>query len=190
VQAELNRLEELILDRPRIPFTRRTIVDEEQLLDQLDLVRINLPRAFEEALAILRQRDELIVQAEDYAREIVEAAQQQAAQLVDELGILRQAEAEAAQLRQQVQQDCEELRRRTLHEIEQMRLQARQEIEQLRQMALGECDDIQDGADEYADAVLSRLEQQLGEMLRAIRNGRSQLRSGSSVSAADANLLP
>ncbi len=190
MQAELNRLEELILDRPRIPFTRRTIVDEEQLLDQLDLVRINLPTAFEESLRLLRQRDELILQAEDYAREIVETAQQQAAQLVDEIGLVRQAEAEAAQVRQQVQQDCEELQRRTLHEIEQMRLQAAQEIDQLRQLALGECEDIQAGADEYADAVLSRIEQQLGEMLRVIRNGRSQLRSGGQVRAADAQSLP
>ncbi len=187
VQAELNRLEELILDRPRIPFTRRTIVDEEQLLDQLDLVRIHLPSAFEEALALLRQRDELVLQAEDYAREIVEAAQQQAAQLVDEVGIVRQAEVEATQLRQQVQQDCEEMQRRTLNEIEQMRVQALQEIEQMRQLALGECEDIQAGADKYADAVLTRIEQQLGDMLRVVRNGRSQLRSGGQVRAADAN---
>ncbi|NJO21393.1 MAG: ATP synthase F0 subunit B, partial [Spirulinaceae cyanobacterium RM2_2_10] len=154
------------------------------------LVRINLPRAFEEALTLLRQRDELLLQAEDYAREIVEAAQQQAVQLVDEMGIIRQAEVEAAQLRQQVQQDCEELQRRTLNDIEQMRLQAVQDIEQMRQLALGECEDIQEGADEYADAVLSRIELQLGEMMRVIRNGRSQLRSGGQVSAADANALP
>jgi hypothetical protein len=38
-----------------------------------------------------------------------------------------------------------------------------------------ECDDIQNGADDYADAVLTSIEQQLTEMLRVIRNGRQQL---------------
>ncbi len=33
VQRELNRLEEIVLASPHIPLTRRTLVDEEQLLD-------------------------------------------------------------------------------------------------------------------------------------------------------------
>ncbi|NEO27315.1 MAG: ATP synthase F0 subunit B [Kamptonema sp. SIO4C4] len=178
MQTELNRLEELILDNPRIPFTRKTIVDEEQLLDQLDLVRINLPEAFEEASEILRQKEEIFLQAEEYAQDIIESAQQQADQLLDEMGIVRQAEIEAAQLRSSVQQECDELQQKTLSEIEQTRMQAMQELEQMRQMAIAECEEIQDGADEYADAVLTRIEQQLSDMLRVIRNGRQQLRGG------------
>jgi hypothetical protein len=45
----------------------------------------------------------------------------------------------------------------------------------MRHMALEECEDIQNGADDYADAVLNSIEQQLSEMLRVIRNGRQQL---------------
>jgi cell division septum initiation protein DivIVA len=175
IQAELNRLEELILDNPRIPFTRKTIVDEEQLLDRLDVVRINLPTAFEEAMEVVRQKEEILLQAEEYAQEMIELAKQQAAQFLDELGLVRQAETEAAQIRQAVRQECEDLQQQTLAEIEQMRMQAVQELEQMRQIAIAECEEIQDGADEYADAVLLRIEQQLGEMLRVIRNGRQQL---------------
>ncbi|MDB9315825.1 hypothetical protein PN462_22125 [Spirulina sp. CS-785/01] len=178
IQTELNRLEELILDNPRVPFTRKTIVDEERLLDQLDLVRINLPEAFEEANEILRQKEEIFLQAEEYAQDIIESAQQHANQLLDEMGLMRQAEIEAAQLRASVQQECEELQQKTLAEIEQTRMQAMQELEQMRQLAIAECEEIQDGADDYADAVLTRIEQQLSDMLRVIRNGRQQLRGG------------
>lgn len=176
IQAELNRLEDLILDSPRIPLTKRTLVDEEPLLDQLDLVRINLPSAFEEAVEIVRQKEEILLQAEEYAQDIIAAAQQRAAEIVDELGIVRQAELEASQIRRHVQQECEQIQQSTLAEIEQLRRRAHQEIEQLRRTALEECEDIQDGADEYADAVLSNIEQQLSDMLRIIRNGRQQLR--------------
>jgi cell division septum initiation protein DivIVA len=175
IQRELNRIEEILFDSFHIPFTGRTLVDEEVLLAQLDLIRENLPAAFEEAEKVVRQRDEILLQAEEYAQEIMETAERRADQILDEMGIIQQAELEANQIRKRVQQECEVIQEQTLAEIERMRLQAQQELEQMRQLALVECDDIQNGADDYADAVLTSIEQQLTEMLRVIRNGRQQL---------------
>ncbi|MGB7440719.1 MAG: ATP synthase F0 subunit B [Coleofasciculaceae cyanobacterium] len=175
IQRELDRIEEIIFDSPRIPFTRRTLVDEEILLAQLDLVRENLPSAFEQAEKIVRQRDEILLQAEEYAQEIMEAAERRADQILDELGIIEQAELEARRIRQQVQQECEVIQEQTFSEIERMQLQAQQELEQMRQLVLAECEDIQNGADDYADAVLTSIEQQLNDMLRVVHNGRQQL---------------
>ncbi|HEY9743741.1 MAG TPA: ATP synthase F0 subunit B [Coleofasciculaceae cyanobacterium] len=175
IQRELNRIEEILFDSLHIPFTGRTLVDEEMLLAQLDLVRENLPTAFEDAEKIVRQREDILLQAEEYAQEIMEAADRRADQILDEMGIIQQAELEANQIRTRVQQECEAIQEQTLAEIERMRLQAQQELEQIRQLALAECEDIQNGADDYADAVLNSIEQQLTDMLRVIRNGRQQL---------------
>ena len=175
IQRELNRLEEMILDSPRIPLTRRTLVDEEHLLEQLDLVRLNLPSAFEEAEAIARQKDEIINEAEQYAQQIVEAAEQRAAQILDETGIVRQAKLEAQQLWQMVQQECEAAQEQALAEIERMHREAQQELEEMRAKAIAESDAVQDGADDYASRVLNNLEQQLNDMLKVIRNGRASL---------------
>jgi F0F1-type ATP synthase membrane subunit b/b' len=150
-------------------------VDEEVLLAQLDLIRENLPDAFDTAEKIVRQREEILLQAEEYAQEIMEAAERRADQLLDEMGIIQQAELEASQIRKRVQQECEAVQEQTLAEIERMRLQAQQELEQMRQLTLADCEDIQNGADEYADSVLLSIEQQLTDMLRVIRNGRQQL---------------
>ncbi|MBW4647387.1 MAG: ATP synthase F0 subunit B [Kastovskya adunca ATA6-11-RM4] len=176
IQQELNRIEDIIFDsRPHIPWTKWTVVDEELLLSQLDLVRENLPVAFEEAEKIVRQRDEILLQAEEYAQEIMDAAERRADQILDELGIIQQAELEANQIRQRVQQECEAIQEQTLSEIERMRLQAQQEMEQIRQLALADCEDIQNGADDYADRVLGSIETQLNDMLRIVRNGRDAL---------------
>lgn len=175
IQRELNRLEEIIFDSWHIPFTRRTLVDEEVLLAQLDLVRESLPAAFEDAEKIVRQREEILLQAEEYAQEIMEAAERRADQVLDEMGIIQQAELEANQIRKRVQQECEAIQEQTMAEIERMRLQAQQELEQMRHIVLAECEDIQNGADDYADAVLDNIEQQLNDMLRVINNGRQQL---------------
>jgi cell division septum initiation protein DivIVA len=155
------------------------LVNEGPILDQLDAIRINLPQAFAEAVEVIREKESILLQAEEYAQDIIEAAQQRAAEILNEMGIIRQAELEASQIRASVQQECEQIQQSTLSEIEQMRRRAYQEIEQLRRMALDECEDIQEGADDYADAVLSNIEQQLGDMLRIIRNGRQQLHGDS-----------
>lgn len=175
IQRELNRLEEMILDSPRIPLTRRTLVDEEQLLDQLDLIRLNLPSAFQESDIIVRHKDEILQEAEEYAQEIIAAAEQRAAQILNEMGLVQQARTEADQLRQQVQLECETLQQQTLTEIEQIRYRVQQEIEEMRSRTVAECEEIQNGADDYADHVLGSIEQQLDEMMRVIRNGRQQL---------------
>jgi len=165
----------MILDSPRIPLSRRTLIDEEQLLEQLDLVRLSLPEAFHEADAIARQKEEILLQADQYAQETVASAEQQAAQILNEMGILRQAEMEAQQIRQRVQQECELAQEQTIAEIERMRRQAQKDLEDMQRMAIAECEEIQAGADEYADRVLKEMELQLNEMLRVIRNGRHQL---------------
>jgi F0F1-type ATP synthase membrane subunit b/b' len=175
IQQELNKLEEIMLDSPRIPLSRWTMVDEEQLLEQLDLVRLSVPTAFNEAKEIIQNREEILLEAEHYAQDIIQAAEHRAAQILNEMGLVRQAELEAQQIRQQVQQECELLQEQTLSEIDQLRRQVQQEIEELRMMAIAECEEIQQGADDYADRVLRDMEQQLGDMIRIIRNGRQQL---------------
>ena len=173
IQRELEKLEEMILDSPRI-FSR-TIVNEDQLLDQLALVQINLPAAFEEARKLLQHKEEVLLEAEQYAQEIIETAERRATQILDEMGLIRQAETEMKQIRQRVQQECEAAQEQAMTEIERMRRQAQQELDEMRRRAIAESEDVQAGADDYADRVLQDLEQQFNEMLRVVRNGRQQL---------------
>jgi F0F1-type ATP synthase membrane subunit b/b' len=163
----------MILDSPR--FLRRTLINEDEFLDQLDLVRLSLPEAFHQAMEIVQQREEILDQAEQYAQEMIEAAQQQATQILNEMGIIQRAEHEAQQIRSSVQQDCDAIQQQTLAEIDRMRLQAQQDLEDMRHRAIEECEDIQIGADQYADQVLRDMEAQMSEMLRIVRNGRQQL---------------
>lgn len=170
-------MEEMVLDSPRLPLTGKTLVDEEQLLDQLDLVRLNLPSAFQVAQEVIGRRDEILREAEDYGRQILATAETRAVELTDELGIIRQAEQEAQQVRQQIQQECDALREQALAEVDQIRQQAKQELNEMRQNALLESEQIQQGADDYADGVLEDMEQRLTDMMRIVRNGRQQINS-------------
>ncbi|MEO1095553.1 MAG: hypothetical protein AAFX01_11705 [Cyanobacteria bacterium J06638_28] len=175
IQQSLNVLEELILASPRVPFSRRTLIDEDKLLEQLDRIRLNLPSVFQEAIQIIQQRDQLLGEAEQYAQEMVNAAAQEATRRLDDLGIVRQAEAEAQQVRQQLQADCETVRSQTKAEIEQWQQAAQQHWEQIKTQTEAECQAMKQDADLYAAQVLQRIEQQLAEMLTVVHNGRQAL---------------
>lgn len=179
IQEALDRLEETILDSPRLPFGRRTLVDEERLLDQLDAIRLSLPAAFREAEAIARQRQQILFEAEQRAQDLIDVARQQAARTVEETSLVRQAQLEAETIRQQVDAECGTAREELVIELERLRDEAMAELDQMRQAAIAECEAIQDGADDYADRVLGNIERQLGDMLRIIRNGRQQLQQDS-----------
>jgi len=63
----------------------------------------------------------------------------------------------------------------TLAEIERKRYTCQQELELMRQTAIAHAQEIEDGADQYADGILGNIEQDLKEMLRIVTNGRQQL---------------
>ena len=186
VQQELAELQELIYESFHIPLTNWTVVDEGKLLDQIEMISDNLPEAIQKALAVLDQEESIMAQAESYAQRIVQSAQQQAAEILEQSGIIQQAEQQASQIRLQVQQEVEALQRQTMSELEQIRQvttqevqqfrqQTTQEVQQYRQQTVRECQEIQQDADKYADAVLSRIERDLGEIIRIVTNGRQRL---------------
>ena len=175
IQEELNRLEEIILTSFRIPLTGRSLVDEEKLLEQLDFIRLSLPDAFQEAVLTIQHKEEILLEAEAYGQQMVEAAQAKRAQVLNESDIIRQAEQQTEQLTRQVQQECEKMMQETLEEIERKRIACQQEIEEMRRQAMEEAEQIAQGADEYADNVLEHMEHELNESLKIIRNGRKQL---------------
>ena len=179
IQHELNQLEEIVLSSLRIPLTGRTLIDEDKLLEQLDFVRLSLPTVFQEALNILAQKNEILLEAEEYGQQVVDVAQAKRAQILSESDIVKQAQREADQLRRQVQQDCEAMMQDTLAEIDRKRRACQQELEEMRQIAISQAEEIEDGADKYADNVLSNIEQDIQEMLKIITNGRKQLNSPS-----------
>lgn len=175
IQEELERLKEMILMSTRIPWTRYTFVDEDQLLDQIELIQFHLPKVFEQAVTLVSNRDEIMLKAKRYAQDLISAAEQQASEILDEMSLVQQAEQEAQVIWQQTLQECQMTKENLVLELQELEKQSTEGLELQRQNLLQECEMIQKGADDYADQVLQDLEGRLGEMLRVVRNGREQL---------------
>lgn len=175
LQEEINQLEEIIFDSFHIPLTGYSIVNEERLVKKIDHLRKTIPEQFQLAIDILEGKQMIISDAENQAMNIIESAKRRASQILDELGIIQQAEMEARELRQKVSQDCEALQLKTLNEVEQIRTNAQNELEHIRQINIQESERIQKWADDYADAVLNRVEQTLRNALVDVESIRIPL---------------
>jgi cell division septum initiation protein DivIVA len=82
--------------------------------------------------------------------------------------------AEAQRRGEQIITTAEKKARGLISENEVLR-EAQDEAETMRRRAADECVTQQDGADRYADEVLTNLEQKISRALTTIQNGRTQL---------------
>lgn len=154
----------MILQSYHLPWTNITVVNESQVLAQLDRAFESLPPAIREAKAVLRERQKILQQATEHANRLVRDAEQEAARLLDETGIVRRAQQDARQLHERARIECDRLRQETL-----------QDVTQMRQQAIAECQDLRADAEDYATALLGKLEHHLGDMLHTVQNGRASL---------------
>jgi cell division septum initiation protein DivIVA len=175
VLTAIEQLEDTIFNSPRVPLTGKTIVNEEELLEQLDSIRANLPEIVDRAREILEYKDLLIREAHQQAQQMLSEATQRAHQIANELGIIDRAEQEATRIRQIALSECEQLRQQTAIEMERVRHHHINEIERVRHQVMVECEEVQDGADAYADRILQDLEHQLSTILQSIQQGRQHL---------------
>lgn len=107
----LERLEELLSSGSRVPFSSRVLIDEQECLDVVDQIRHALPEEIKTARQIVKEREQLIAEAHERANRILERAEQQIAQRVDDHAIVRAAEERAQTLLRRAEQEAEEIRR-------------------------------------------------------------------------------
>lgn len=143
IQQQLAELQELIYDSFRIPLTAWSVIDEDRILDQIDIVSDSIPEAIQRALAIIEREETIMAHAEEYAQRIVNTAQQEAQRITDETGIIQKAQQEAEQIRYQVQQEYETRQRQTQQECETLQRQTQQECELLQRKTQQECETLQ-----------------------------------------------
>ena len=94
----LERLESLIATGTGVPTTRKVLVDKDAILELIDQLRVAVPEEVHAAKRINAESERIIDKANDEAGRITARAQEQAAYLIGEKGLLERAEAEGRQI--------------------------------------------------------------------------------------------
>ncbi len=94
----------------RMPFGGAVAVEREALLNIIDQMRITIPQDLRRYKEFEAEKDRYIAEAQDEARLILEQAREDAARLLDEQSIRRQAETDARRILEQARREAEEVR--------------------------------------------------------------------------------
>jgi hypothetical protein len=78
----VDRLEALLNKGWRVPLSAKTMIDEDEFLDIVDQMRIAFPEEIKQAKKIVQERERIITQAQEEAKNIVETADIQYDELV------------------------------------------------------------------------------------------------------------
>jgi len=94
----LQQLEQHLMTARRVPFTDKVLVDEELMYELVDRLHEALPDALDRAERILKDRDQIIHQAQERAEETVQGAEEYVQRLASETNVVRVAEQQAEEL--------------------------------------------------------------------------------------------
>lgn len=135
VRDTLNKIEELVAKAPHLPLTNKSIISEEYLIHLVEELRKELPQELEHATEVMKERENILKNAQAEADNIIKQARLEADKLVDENDIVVKARDKSRMVLSQAQQQEAEIMERT-----------RQNSKQL-----------QDDADRYANQVFDQL---------------------------------
>lgn len=110
----VDRLEELVGEGKRMPFSTRIMVEEEEFLSLVDQLREAVPNEIKQAQRVIKERERIIGEAQEEAGRLVDLAQQQADRLVSQSAIVH----ESRQRSEEMLRLAEEERQRARGEID------------------------------------------------------------------------
>ncbi len=135
-----------------------------------ELARIvdSFPEAIDESIKIarriLRNKEELIQEAKIKAERIIQDAENERRRILDESSLRREMEEQAKAFREKVIQECENIKMKAFGEAEGIRIASNEDALKMK-----------DGAQAYAQQILSKLEQDLNSLFQVVKNGQQYI---------------
>lgn len=106
----VDRLEDIVNEGWRVPFTMKTVINESAFFDIIDQMRVSIPQELKRADELLEKRESVLADAKADAERILEEAREEGTRLLDEHELVAAARAEAEVIKAQAQREAEETR--------------------------------------------------------------------------------
>ena len=98
IMALIDRVEEIVDSARAVPFTSQKMVDPDAVYEIIDEIRAQYPDELKQARWIVKERQEMLEEAEKEANRILEEARERAQALASEQEVVRLADAQAADI--------------------------------------------------------------------------------------------
>jgi cell division septum initiation protein DivIVA len=129
----LDQLEEVLGAGSRLPMTSRTLVDEQEILDIVDQIRVSIPDELTAARRLTQDRDQIMADAQAEVERVLRDADAQAANRVADHSLVRTAELRAADIEDRALHQAAEVRREADAYAQRVLQKLREQIAQVAQ---------------------------------------------------------
>jgi len=96
--ALIDRIEEIVDNAKGVPFTNNKMIEPDAVYEIIDEVRAQFPDELKQARWIVKERQEMLEEAEKEANRILEEARERAQAIASEQEIVRLADQQAADM--------------------------------------------------------------------------------------------
>jgi vacuolar-type H+-ATPase subunit H len=110
IMGLIDRLEDIIANGRKVPLTASVMLSEQSLYEVIDELRAALPDELKQARWIVKERQEMIEEADKEATRIIEEARARAEMIVSEREVVKLAERKANDLIESAQAREREIR--------------------------------------------------------------------------------
>ncbi len=110
IMALIDRIEEIVDNGRGVPLSHNKMVDPDKVYEIIDEIRAQFPDELKQARWIVKERQEMLEEAEKEATRILEEARERAQQLASEQEVVRLAEQQAADIMDRAKQQEREIR--------------------------------------------------------------------------------
>lgn len=110
IDSLLERLENIVITARAVPFSDNCMVDREEMLVLITMIRDELPGELKQAKWLLEQNRQLIAEARKEAENIMRDAEARMSRMIDEHEITQKARIQASDLLEKANQAAQRIR--------------------------------------------------------------------------------
>lgn len=110
IMALIDRFEEIIDSARGVPFSNNKMIDPDKVYEIIDEIREQFPDELKQARWVVKERQEMLEEAEKEANRILEEARDRAQAIASEQEVVRLADAQAAAILDKARQEEREIR--------------------------------------------------------------------------------
>ena len=127
----IDEIEDIIEDANNVPFSKRIILDSEELLEIIKEVRIKLPDEIKQATWIKDERERILADAQKDADNIINEAEHRLEELIDEEKVSKIAKKRAEEIINKSQEDAKEIRLGAMEYADSLLLESQEKLKEV-----------------------------------------------------------
>ncbi len=127
----INEIEDIVEEGSTVPFSKKIMVDSEEILEIIKEIRIRLPDEIKQAAWIKEEKQRILAEAQKDADTILNEAEYKLEELIDQEGVTKAANERAEEIINKAQTTAKEIRLGAMEYADSLLLETQEQLKDI-----------------------------------------------------------